>query len=234
MLLEASTKDSITVLVVTGPVGSADVPELVDVVERRCATEPRGIVLDLTGVIELSAPVVEALQELASRSRFWPYPSLSLCASPLTGLGGAAVHRDAAQALRHVDDRSAAPRQRIELPSGPESPGLARVAVASFLSGLGLAALSDDVALVVSEMVTNAVRHGWAPVVLELETAADAVVIAVDDASPLAPRPRQADEQAEGGRGLMLVDLLSVEHGVRPQPPGKTVWARLQLPAACS
>ncbi|MBC7374563.1 MAG: ATP-binding protein [Frankiales bacterium] len=232
MLLVPSTIDGITVVVVTGPVEASDVPALVDAVEVQCATQPRGIVLDLTGVTELPEPVIEALQVLASRSRSWPHPSLALCASPSAGLGGASVHADAAQALQHVDDRSAAPRKRIELPSSPEGPGLARVAVASALSRLGLGALDDDIALVVSEMVTNAVRHGRAPVVLELETAADAVVIAVDDASPLAPRCREADDQSEGGRGLMLVDLLSTEHGVRPQPPGKTVWARLQLPGA--
>lgn len=230
MLLEPSTIDGITVLVVTGPIDRQDVPALVEAVEQQCVNGPRGIVLDLTRVVDLSEPAVEALQALAARARSWPYPSLTLCASPSAGLTGVAVHPDAAQALRHVDDRSASPRQRIELPSSAEGPGLARIAVASALSSLGLGALGDDIALVVSEMVTNAVRHGRAPVVLELETAADAVVIAVDDASPLPPRRREADEQAEGGRGLQLVELLSSEHGVRPQPPGKTVWARLQLP----
>lgn len=234
MFLEPSSIDGITVLVVTGSVGAADVPALVDAVEQQRVTEPRGIVLDLTGVLELPSPAVEELQALVSRARLWPHPSLTVCAPPSAGLGAAATHLDAAQALGHVDDRSTAPRQRIELPSSAEGPGLARVAVTSALSTLGLGEFVDDVALVVSEMVTNAVRHGRAPVVLELETADDAVVIAVDDASPLAPRRREADEQAEGGRGLLLVDLLSSEHGVRPQPPGKTVWARLPLPEALS
>lgn len=230
MLLDPSMLDGITVLVVTGPVVAGDVEALVHAVDQHCGSQPRGIVLDLTGVTVLSPVAVEALQALASRSRCWPYPSLTLCASPSLGLDGPGVHADAREARRHVDDRSPARRQRIELPSSAESPGLARVAVASALSGLGLSALGDDIALVVSEMVTNAVQHGRAPVVLELETAVDAVVIAVDDGSPLAPRPREAGEQSEGGRGLLLMDLLSTDHGVRPQPPGKTVWARLQLP----
>ena len=232
MLLEPSTSDGIVVLVVTGPIGPADVALLVEAVERCCDDEPRGIVLDLTGAGDLPESAVTALHALVAQSRSWPHPSLTLCASTAIGLPGLPVHPDAAEALRHVDDRSSAPRERIDLPSGPEGPGIARGLVAAALTRLGLSELRDDVGLIVSEMVTNAVLHGRAPVVLEFETAPDAVVVAVDDASPLHPRPRAAGEDAEGGRGLLLVDLLSAEHGVRPQPPGKTVWARLTLPTS--
>ena len=53
-------------------------------------------------------------------------------------------------------------------------------------------------------------------------------MIAVCDASPVEPLPREADEAAEGGRGMLLVELLAESHGVRSQPPGKTVWARVR------
>ena len=98
---------------------------------------------------------------------------------------------------------------------------------------LGLGELADDVVLLVSELVTNAVRHASAPIDLEIEVDRDEVVVAVRDGSEVPPLPREAGVEAEGGRGMLLVDLLTDEHGVRPQPPGKTVWARLhRAPAA--
>jgi anti-sigma regulatory factor (Ser/Thr protein kinase) len=77
-------------------------------------------------------------------------------------------------------------------------------------------------------MVTNAVRHGQPPVELELVADPDVVTVAVADGSPRAPRRRTAADDAESGRGMALVDVLAEEHGVRPQPPGKAVWAAVR------
>ena len=93
---------------------------------------------------------------------------------------------------------------------------------------LGLGEEGDDLLLVVSEMVTNAVRHALPPVELQISAADDRVVVAVADSSPEPPAPRDADADAEGGRGMALVDLLCEAHGVRAQPPGKTVWAAVR------
>jgi hypothetical protein len=60
---------------------------------------------------------------------------------------------------------------------------------------------------------------------LEVLADADVVRVAVGDGDPGLPAPRDADDDAEGGRGMVLVDLLAAEHGVAQQPPGKTVWA---------
>jgi len=118
----------------------------------------------------------------------------------------------------------------LDVECGPLGPGQARRAVAECATRLGLDELVDDLLLLVSEMVTNAVRHGAPPV--RLEVLADDLVVrlAVGDGHPGLPRPREVDDDAEGGRGMVLVDLLAAEHGVRPQPPGKTVWASVPRP----
>ncbi len=126
-----------------------------------------------------------------------------------------------------MDDRRSALRQLIELDSSCQSPAHAREAAAQIAAREQLGPVSDDLALVVSELVTNAVRHAEPPLRLEIQTSEHRVVVAVADGSDGAPAPRAVDSNAEGGRGMMLVDLLSTEVGVRAHPPGKTVWAAL-------
>lgn len=117
----------------------------------------------------------------------------------------------------------------LDVECGPAGPAQARRAVTECTSRLGLEEAGDDLLLLVSELVTNAVRHGVPPVRLQVDVDDTQVRVAVDDGDPRPPRPRTADTDAEGGRGMVLVDLLSCEHGVLPQPPGKSVWASISL-----
>lgn len=230
MLLRQEIEHGVHVLAVIGPVGSAYADSLVVAVQASLARQPRGVVVDLTDASDLVPEAVAALRALAATASGWPRASLRFCASSpdVAELAGMTVHKDRTEALQHIDDRSAAPREQIDLRDGLTSPAQARAALAAYTERLGLQEIHDDLALVVSEMVTNAVRHAGPPVALEIQTDPDAVLIAVKDGSPNRPRPRDAGQAAEGGRGLMLVDLLSVEHGVRPDPPGKTVWAAVK------
>ena len=231
MLLRQEIEHGVHVLAVIGPVGSAYADSLVVAVQASLARRPRGVVVDLTEACDLVPEAVAALRALAASASGWPRASLRFCSSSpevATELRGMTVHADRAEALRHIDDRSAVPRECIDLRDGLESPAQARAAVAAYTQRLGLQEIHDDLALIVSEMVTNAVRHAGPPVALEIQTDSDAVLIAVKDGSPDRPLPRVAAQEAEGGRGLMLVDLLSAEHGVRLDPPGKTVWAAVK------
>lgn len=121
----------------------------------------------------------------------------------------------------------------------PESAGQARRAARTVLTAWDLPALVEDVDLVVSELVTNALLHtGLGPggaataVRLELELAGDALTCRVVDSSPLPPQPEEADHDAESGRGLILVDALASAWDWEDLPEGKAVWARFSRHAA--
>jgi anti-sigma regulatory factor (Ser/Thr protein kinase) len=92
--------------------------------------------------------------------------------------------------------------------------------------------------LLVSELVTNAVRYGSKG---EFSTGADiemrlilegGLIVEVYDSSPALPRVLQVDRDAENGRGLHVVSQLSQRWGSRRTPTGKVVWCEQQVPEA--
>ena len=86
----------------------------------------------------------------------------------------------------------------------------------------------EDLEVVTSELVTNAIVHAHSTSVVEVRLIADECIeVAVSDADPEPPVKRIPYEQHTRGLGLHIVDALCEEWGVRPAPNGKTVWARL-------
>ncbi|MEU8946116.1 SpoIIE family protein phosphatase [Streptomyces sp. NPDC048489] len=85
--------------------------------------------------------------------------------------------------------------------------------------------------LVVSELVTNAIRYGGSPVQLRL-IRHDTLICEVSDGSNTSPHLRRARTFDEGGRGLFIVAQLAERWGTRQQSDGKTIWAELALPSA--
>ncbi|MGW5971658.1 ATP-binding protein [Streptomyces sp. NPDC055186] len=89
----------------------------------------------------------------------------------------------------------------------------------------------DAVVLVVGELTANAVLHGRVPgrdfaLALFFEEGRGVVRIEVSDTHPALPTRKVPGADEDGGRGLVLVDALAVDWGVRDRPgPGKTVWA---------
>ena len=106
----------------------------------------------------------------------------------------------------------------------------ARALVRDALRDWGLGVISDDAALVVTELVTNAVRHGGSAFRLQLSRTAGAFRIEVVDDGEGTPEPQPPDTEAEGGRGIMLVDAMSSSWGVENVPQGKLVWAEIAIP----
>lgn len=91
----------------------------------------------------------------------------------------------------------------------------------------GAAERSDDAQLVISELVTNALRHGLGEVVARVQLTATEVQLSVTDAGQTLPELRPQRPGRIGGMGLFIVARLAADWGVAPFPGGKTVWAVL-------
>ncbi|MFG3024207.1 SpoIIE family protein phosphatase [Streptomyces sp. NPDC048254] len=92
---------------------------------------------------------------------------------------------------------------------------------------LTMAAFTTE--LVVSELVTNAIRYGARPIRLRLIHDTTRLICEVSDTSHTAPHLRRAKTWDEGGRGLLLVAQLTQRWGTRHTGEGKTIWAELSL-----
>ncbi|MFJ6541082.1 ATP-binding protein [Streptomyces sp. NPDC091385] len=115
------------------------------------------------------------------------------------------------------------------LPRDPESAATARRLVRLALAAWDLDDLTDDGALIVSELVANAVRHARRKsirVVVE-RVAPRTVRVAVADFSRALPEPCTPTDEEEDGRGLFLVTALAANWGTAERCWGKVVWAEL-------
>jgi len=116
-------------------------------------------------------------------------------------------------------------RRRWQLPGEPGSVARARRKVARVGGLWGLAATAQA-ELVASELVANAVLHGWGPVGLRLAHDERGLLVEVDDSNPAPPGVVTERREGPGGFGLHVVARLS-DWGWRHTRGGKTVWARL-------
>ena len=92
--------------------------------------------------------------------------------------------------------------------------------------------LLDDALLLISELVTSAVVYGGPPIVLSIECDGDGLQVRLRDGSPTPPRQRSAGPDAESGRGMTLVGILTNTWGVVPVADdhgiGTEVWLELR------
>ncbi|WP_275463596.1 ATP-binding protein [Streptomyces noursei] len=154
------------------------------------------------------------------------------------------------QGFPPVDPLAVSGSASCPLPPRYESVGGARKFTRDTLVGWGLEELFDGVGLVVSELVTNALRHavlaapehpgfgadftdGALPARLHLMRWSSRLVCAVRDPSDASPEAGEADSADESGRGLYLVDSFSDSwgwHRLSGGRHGKIVWALFRLP----
>ena len=129
------------------------------------------------------------------------------------------------------EDRQAATRRRTRLPRAAEAVAGARTFARESVEAWGLAA-PEDLALLTSEVFSNAVEHTTTrDIGMEVWQAGHCVHVEVGDDDPRHPVLVQLDPAAPGGLGLALIDGLAARWGVRDVPgDGKRVWFELELP----
>ncbi|MFE3325843.1 sodium/proline symporter PutP [Streptomyces sp. NPDC059176] len=116
-----------------------------------------------------------------------------------------------------------------DLPSDPAAVGHARALAGGQLAEWGMDELTFTTELIVSELVTNAIRHAVGPVCLRL-IRDRGLICEVSDASSTSPRLRHARTTDEGGRGLLIVAQLAQRWGTRYTATGKIIWTQQVIP----
>ncbi|GAA4931802.1 SpoIIE family protein phosphatase [Streptomyces coeruleoprunus] len=171
---------------------------------------------------------IDALGRLLAEHRDRPLPEL--CDRAVTTLLPGPVEDDAALLLvrtRLLDRRDIAV---WDIPAGAEEVGRARSLATRRLGDWGLDELTFTTEVVVSELVTNALRYASGPVQLRL-IRDRALICEVSDTGHTSPHMRRAAMEDEGGRGLFLVAQMTQHWGTRYTATGKTIWAEQALPA---
>ncbi|MEU6375497.1 ATP-binding protein [Streptomyces sp. NPDC046909] len=127
---------------------------------------------------------------------------------------------------------SGARRYSETLVCEPASARRARLLVSAAVNAWGMSEMSEAGVQIVAELVNNAVEHTRCRTVrvLVTRTTECRVRIAVADTCRDTPAMDRPDGEAEGGRGLLLVDALSSRWGYDRNPWGKVVWAELEVP----
>jgi anti-sigma regulatory factor (Ser/Thr protein kinase) len=153
-----------------------------------------------------------------------------LCKTSLDGVYADAYRDDIAVLIAKLRRIPEDHRITFELEPDLASVRQARSLIRDPLKRWGLEDLIDSSELLVSELVTNAIKYANGEVLLRLILEPDSLVCEVHDSSPALPRVLQVDKDAENGRGLHVVSQIAAHWGVRRTAAGKVVWCEQALP----
>ena len=245
MEIQHSTKDGCQVVTLTGSIDLFSVPQIQRALVKDLSEEPFALTCDLSGVDNLDPVCATLFATVANHpSSRWPTTSFLLCGAqpPVAEILGLLtvphfleLYASLQDALDAAVARPPYLRDELVLAPIPTAAATARVFVREVLGYWQLAlpdtTLVDRAVLVVGELVTNAVVHARTEVRLRVELRGERLHLAVRDGSPWQLRPVTIpDPEAEGGRGLWLVDQLARAWGVNRHPDGgKVVWCTLTL-----
>ncbi|MFC9459453.1 ATP-binding protein, partial [Streptomyces sp. NPDC056983] len=161
-----------------------------------------------------------------------PAPALeNVCENVTEALLTGPPSDDAALLLARTRGLDAGQVAFWDLACDPAVVANARALAVRQLADWGLEELQFTTELVVSELVTNAIRYGVEPIRLRL-IRQDVLICEVADGSSTSPRMRHARTTDEGGRGLFLIAQLARRWGTRHTETGKIIWVEQGLPQA--
>jgi anti-sigma regulatory factor (Ser/Thr protein kinase)/anti-anti-sigma regulatory factor len=247
MEIQHSTQDGCQVVTLTGTIDLFSVARIQRALVKDLSEEPFALICDLAGVDILDPVCATVFATVANHpSSRWPATSFLLCGAqpPVAEVLGLLTVPHFLQLYASLQDALDAavarpPYLLDELVLAPirTAAAAARAFVREVLGYWQLAlpdnTLVDRAVLLASELVTNAVVHARTELELRVELRGDLLHLAVRDGSPrllrLVTDPVR-DLEAEGGRGLWLVEQLARAWGVNRHPDGgKVVWCTLHL-----
>ncbi len=198
--------------------------------EERVAL-PVGALLTLytDGLVERRTRNLDVgIDELAGRLTTLAAPVDEVPAALVDALAPGGSDDDVAVLVAQVADEHRPAPAALEVDADPRAVQQARAFTAAALAQWSLpAGLARDAILLVSELVTNAIIHGRAPIQLRLRRARASLLIEVDDTDTAVPRRLRPTPTDVHGRGLVFVATLADQWGTRPTRDGKSVWCVL-------
>ena len=210
------------------PLGVGGVP-----FESHTVDVPDGarLVLYTDGLVESrDVDIDDGLRRLGAVLENGPADLESLCDEVLETLGRHEDHDDdVALLLARLTGLGADRVARWHCQGGVESVAGARAWARATLGGWSLGGVTELAELLVSELVTNALRHASGQIDLTALLLDEVLVVSVSDGDQPLPRLRRVADSDEGGRGLQLVAMLASRWGSRVTPEGKVVWCELAL-----
>jgi signal transduction histidine kinase len=139
------------------------------------------------------------------------------------------VYPDRARALAAAEKPSSPRRFAARLGGTPAAAVTGRQIVARACQGWDLPHLVDDAQLIITELISNAVRHTEGDLRLLVLLRDRLLHLSVADTSERLPHRMLPDaDSGEGGRGLLLIEAVAAAWGSNPTPDGKVVWATLR------
>jgi anti-sigma regulatory factor (Ser/Thr protein kinase)/anti-anti-sigma regulatory factor len=232
------------VVAFTGDIDLRSVSQIQRTLLKDLSDQPFALICDLAGVDTLDPVCATVFATVANHSASrWPDTSFLLCCAqpPVAEILDRLqvphflhMYASLREALDAAVTRPPNLRDELRLAPTPTAPAAARAFVREVCRywqlALPDATVMDRAVLLANELVTNAVAHAHTEIRLRLELRGDRLHIAVRDGSPGPLRLVTPDPQAEGGRGLWLVERLAHSWGVNRHPDGgKVVWCVLSL-----
>ncbi len=187
------------------------------------------IALFTDGLVQAVGRADTGVAQLAETLNEHRRPLEELCDRAVAALLRGPVDDDAALLLARTRMLGEHQVAVWELPAEPEMVGRARSAVAARLAEWGLEELAFTTELIVSELVTNAVRYAGGPIHVRL-IRDRTLICEVSDTGHTSPHLRHAATDDEGGRGLFIIAQMARHWGTRYTPTGKTIWAEQDVP----
>ena len=244
MEIQHSMRDGCVIVAFSGSIHLFTVSRIQRTLLKDLGEQPYALICDLSGVQHLDPVCAAVFATVANHpASRWATTSFRLCAAQpavaeVLGRLGAQrfvpLHATLEEALDAAVDRPPYLRDELLLVPTSTAPAAARVFVRELLGywqpALPDSAVLDRAVLLANELVTNAVVHARTDLRLRLELRGDWLHIAVRDGSPRLLRMVTTNAEAEGGRGLRLVEQVARAWGVHQHPDGgKVVWCTLRL-----